>query len=150
MVNWCRISDILLDSAMTAIATIGLGVLAGYLVDKYYRRRRFQEQEDVLLRLAELREEGVALRNKAVHTTFEDDEFDNWNKDIEKWKKKLFKKTSEFSKVEGRRIQTLDFMPADVSAVFNENQLHVLRYVNETLRRLEKLLEQRFRPTQSP
>lgn len=154
IIDWCKVSEIVFNAtvtaSLTALFTVGLGVAAGYTVDRLYRRRRFQKQEDVLVELAELREEGVRLRNKANHTTLEGYDYDNWNNEIEGWKKRLFKKADEFSPVEGERLRTLDFMPADVFPVFNPRQLHVLRYVSETLRRLEKLLEQRFRPKMAP
>ena len=149
IIDWCEVTAILFDTFMGACFTVILGGIIALGIN-WYRRRQFRLQEKILLDLAELREEGVRLRNKANNTTLEGDDFGAWNKEINDWKKRLFKKTSEFSPVEGERLKTLDFMPADVFPVFNPGQVHVLRYVSETLRRLDRLLEQRFRPTQSP
>ena len=153
-VDLCKIYEIVFNAiasgCFAALFTVGLGIAAGFAVDRFYRRKRFQNQEDVLLELAELRLAGVRLRNKGSGQTLEDDDFEVWNTQIEDWKDKLYKKADEFSPVEGERLRTVDDMPAQVFAVQNPKQVHVLRYVSETLRRLDRLLEQRFRPTQAP
>lgn len=153
-VDLCRAYEIVFDALATgcfaALFTVGLGVAAGYAVDRLYRRPRFKQQEDILRALAELRLAGVRLRNKGGGKTLEGADFAAWNDEIEAWKKKLFRKAGEFSPVESERLQTLDDMPAQVFAVQNDDQVFVLRYVSETLRRLDRMLEQRFRPTTAP
>ncbi len=150
----CRFYTIVFDAlaagCFAGFFTVSLGVVAGIAIDRLYRRPRFEQQEKILSDLAKLRLAGVRLRNRGSGKTMEDDDFEVWNDQIEDWKDKLYKKADEFSPVEGERLRTVDDMPAQVFAVQNPKQVHVLRYVSETLRRLDRLLEQKFRPTLAP
>lgn len=132
-----------------AITVIIGGLLAGG-VHVFYRVPKYSKQERILLELAKVRLAGVKLRNNGNKKSFDDKEFDEWNNKIEKWKRDLYEVAKKFSPVEGERLRTLDDMPAQVFNVTNPDQVRVLRYVSETLRRLDKLLEQRFRPKMAP
>jgi len=49
-----------------------------------YRWCRYKKQEATLHGLAELRTAGVELRNKSRGEIFTDEEFDEWNSEIER------------------------------------------------------------------
>lgn len=152
IVNWCRISEIFFNAAIT----VGVGVLAAFLVDRLYRRRRFQKQEDVLLELAKLRTRGVELRNMRPPSYLSRHAAEVWLRiwveGMENWKQALYDTAEKFSSVEAERLKTLDTMTPISFQGFSVSsfQQFTLLYVSETLRRLDKMLEQRFRPTQSP
>ncbi len=68
-----------------------------------------------------------------------------------KWKKRLIDTARRFSPIEAERLDTLDWMtPLEFEGINNPEQLHILRDTSETLKRLERLLEEKYRPKFQP
>ena len=151
IINWCKISEIVFGAA----ATVGLGGLLAGGIQVFYRIPKYNKQEDILHKLAIMRTDGVRLRNQRPEEVFSNEEiegwFEIWTAELEMWEHFLYKKAAEFSKVEAERLKTLDTVPSlSLPGVVTPDQRRTLLITSETLKRLDKLLEQRFRPKQSP
>lgn len=145
-IDWAKVSEIALDAGLTVI----FGAIVGFAVN-LWRLGRYNQQERILLELARLRRSGVAIRNRGERATLTGPTFDAWKSEIDEWKTALIAKANEFSPVEGERLDTLDRMVAlPYPNIQNPDQVRLLRDTSETLKRLDRLLERRFRPTPSP
>lgn len=71
---------------------------------------------------------------------------------VEEWKDDLYDATEKFSPIEAERLRTLDRMQLFEfgGLVTIDHHRFTLRYVTETLGRLDRMLEKRFRPKMAP
>jgi len=160
-VDWCKaaeivsyvlfkVSGIAFDAFVTALFTVGLGTIIGLLA-LLVRWLLYKKQEGLLLELAKLRTEGVGLRNDGLGANLRGRTFNAWNAEIGNWKKKLIDTARRFSPIEAERLDTLDWMEAiKFPSVTNKRQEHILQDTSETLKRLERLLEEKYRPKFQP
>ena len=145
-VDLCRVWEILFKAAAPVLFLALVGLL-GYLG----RWALYRKQQDRLHALALCRREGVKLRNIGKKRNLTGPAFKTWETIVKKWKKELFETATKFSKVEAERLDTLDWMEArKFPGIRNKEQLQLLRDVNETLKRLQQLLEERVRPSFTP
>jgi len=160
IIDWCDVTAILFSTFMAAFFTVLFGGIIALGIN-WYRRRQFRIQEEVLFDLAELRTEGVDYRNVGIDKPFDEGEFELWGKIIDDWYDALLTTAKWFSPVEAERLRTLDRVPNLMEDGFekvklaeiarsNPAQLKRINETSEVLRRLDQMLEQRFRPTQSP
>ena len=160
IIDWCEVTAILFDTFMAACFTVLLGGIVALGVN-WYRRRQFRLQEEVLQELAELRTRGVAIRNQGIDEPFSESDLIDWIFELIGWEHKVLTTAKIFSPVEAERLKTLDRIPALGSEGFEAptmlkldrerpEQAAFLNYYSELLRRLDVMLELRFRPTQSP
>ena len=158
-ITWCVVYELLLAAVLGALA---VGALTG-LIHFLYRVPRFNEQERTLLELAKLREDGVRLRNErlplalfigpvrvVVNTIV--DWLIRWEAEVDYWYWKVYNKAKGLSLVERKRLETIDYVePREFSEpVMTRQQLQALAELSTTLKRLDNLLQQRFRPKNSP
>ncbi|MCH8093051.1 MAG: hypothetical protein IH953_00515 [Chloroflexi bacterium] len=154
----CLFWTISFEALLAALLTLIVGGLGAYFANRIYRIPKYEAQQRILLKLAELRTEGVGIRNDGMKDPLEGQLFDDWATRIIYWEQRLYEKAEEFSPVEKERLKTLDLVP-----ILNPNevlglqgktispaQLKILSETNETLKRLDRMLENKFRPTQSP
>ena len=158
-IAWCVVYELLLAAVLGALA---LGALTG-LVHIFYRVPKFNKQERILLELAKLRENGVKLRNErpplalfmgpvpvVVDTVV--DWLIQWEAEIDYWYWKVYNAAEKLSLVERKRLQTVDWIEgrAFSGLIMTDQQLDALSELSTTLKRLDDLLQQRFRPKNSP
>ena len=137
---WVRVFE-------TVVAVLIVGVPA-YL----YRLYQYKKQENTLHELAKLRTSGVILRNEGLQKNYTlHEEFYEWNVRIEAWNKELNTTAEKFSPVVSERLRTLDrFKTEGYKGIVNPDQTYEISYVSETLKRVDHILETRFRPTHTP
>jgi len=136
---------------MTGIPSYTLWALGGALLlggsaslawERMKQRPSRLEQEGVR-ELAELRDVGVDIRNRggALST----DHLSDWVQEVEEWGGRAAEAASKVSVADGAFIRTLNRMP-DIHfiGVADQNQMRLLRVMEETLLRIEEILE-RFR-----
>ena len=156
----CLFRTISFEAVARALATVVLGGLVALGVN-WYRRRQYRLQEEFLLDLAELRTEGVGYRNDGMVQPIDEGELERWTLIISDWHDALLTTAKPFSPVEAERLRTLDRVPDLLTEGFevvrmaevkrsNPTQFSRVNYYSEVLRRLDQMLEQRFRPTQAP
>lgn len=138
-----------------AAITVTIGAFLASGVNLFYRVPKYNQQERILHELAIMRTSGVTLRNQRPEEVFSAEKIEGWfmvwNAEIEMWHTKLYKEAYKFSPVEAERLRTLDTMPiSKPRGVVDPEQLRTILYLSETLKRLDKMLEKRFRPTPSP
>ena len=154
MIDWCKVWEIVFAAAFAIALSTAVGLLLNYI----FRVRQYRKQEGILLELAKLRSEGVAIRNRGLEEELQGDALNSWIEEMQKWEGRLYDKAGEFSPVEEERLRTLDLVP-----VLNPNdflglrgktispaQRKILSETNETLKRLDRMLEHKFRPTHAP
>lgn len=153
-IDWGKVWEIIFAAAFA----VALSTVVGLLINYIFRVRRYKRHERILLELAVLRDEGVAIRNKGMKEELKDDALRSWSADVKEWEGRLYKKAGEFSSVEEVRLKTVDWIPLlkpeqirDLEGKdIGQAQLDILSETSETLKRLDRMLEQRFRPTLSP
>jgi len=153
----CQFWTIIFDGLVSALFVVGIGAIGTAAANKWYRRRKYDEQEAVLHRLADLRSEGVEIRNDGWEV-LTGTAFIDWNTRIGEWEDDLEEAAKKLSLVEAERLKTLDFYPLlDPNEVLDlrdkdigDDQLRVLSETSETLKRLDHMLELRFRPKMAP
>lgn len=135
---WAGAAPVIVGAAIALIALIG-------------RWRLYSLQQSRLHALALCRRSGVVLRNEGKRIVLTGSDSTEWQGKANKWKKELFKTAQRFSRVEAERLDTLDWMEAkEFEGVEDSEQLRLLRDINETLKRLQDLLEERVRPYFTP
>lgn len=116
-----------------------------------YRLYRYEKQEKTLFELAMYRTSGVELRNDAKDIKYTDAGFKDWETKYKKWKKDVIDKANEFSPVVSERLKTLDTMDlVTYEGIKNPVYVGHISYLSETLKRIDRILETRFRPTHAP
>ena len=158
-IAWCVVYELLLAAVLGAFA---VGALTG-LIHIFYRVPTFNKQERILLDLAKLREKGVKLRNERPPpelfigpvpgvVDIIVDWLIQWEAEVGYWYWKVYNKAEELSLVERKRLETIDYVePRDFrEPVMTRQQLQALAELSTTLKRLDNLLQQRFRPKNSP
>lgn len=157
-IAWCVVYEILFAAVAGAVA-VGLLALFIHLV---YRVPTFRCQERKLHKLAELRESGVKLRNmrpplaliriRSIAPGGLNTWPTIWDEAAENWKLDLYKAAGKLSPVEEKRMRTIDWLSdRPHSGPFaTVRQVLLLLELSATIERLDNMLQQRFRPRNSP
>ena len=102
--------------------------------------------EGILLDLALMRSQGVAIRNQG-NAHLDDEDYDDWKACYLEWHQKLISKASELTPMEGEWLTTLDKFPTwNFPNVERKEQVQLLREATATLERIDRLLQQ-YRPS---
>jgi len=163
IIDWCEVTAIIFDTFMGACFTVLLAGLVAAGVFFFYRQPKYRRQRETLEKLANLRTDGVKLRNmrppkmllRSINPNGLNAWLRIWDEAAEKWKNEVYKYADKFSLVEGQRLRTLDWMTTQRNLladglVVSWRQFFLLLEISETIERLNKVLEKRFRPQDAP
>jgi hypothetical protein len=121
------------DPVVTAISVVTASILFGAGVIRV-------TQPSPIQRLAELRREGVGIRNRPLRSQ---EEFPGWLEQSQEWRQRAIAAARKASAILAHRLQPLNELygfPANIVPVNNEHARY-LGIMSETLRRIEKYME---------
>ena len=131
-VNWDTV-------VTTVVSTIIIGVLAFFGAPSYLQHLR---KEGQLLAVETKRGEGVSLRNEAL-APLSGPKLQDWLGKAQKWEADAADIVGKFSKVEGERVRTLDWVKlSGLEGTADPEQARLVRNMNATLWRMYELTGQ--------
>lgn len=123
-----------------------VGGVGGLIVYRF-KRSREKRKESILLSLALMRRDAVALRNEGEKKELEEIDLNLWIKKVQQFQEKIIAKAKKLSPIDGTRLATLDRVQVlAYPHIHNQTQVKTLQNFSERIQRLDKLLE-KYQPT---
>ena len=112
------------------------------------RKQTAREQtEAILLELAMMRRDAVALRNEGEKKELEGTALNSWVEKVREYQERMIDKAREFSPVEGAQLATLDRVQVlTYPHIKNPQQIRTLQNLSERIKRLDNLLDKHQPP----
>ena len=135
-INWIKVSEEVLSGGITLLVSF-----ATLLIHNLITTRHNKCREQILYELATLRGKGVELRNYGEDRQLVGAVLSNWIKEAKQLENEMVKKATELSKVEAKRLEYLDRVPALVYGhIMDADQVKALQNLSGLLHKCDAVL----------